>query len=109
MEFPAITESQLRKLFKKNKKLKLPDLEQIDFRFVTYMSWIDISSNKMFLVYEKDGQHIGIEGRFTETNKKSYCFACNRYEKLVLFSAVSKKRQHTLHRIISSQLAIIYA
>lgn len=92
MEFPAITESQLRKLFKKNKKLKLPDLEQIDFRFVTYMSWIDISSNKMFLVYEKDGQHIGIEGRFTETNKKSYCFACNRYEKLVLFSAVSKKR-----------------
>jgi len=90
--FPQITESQIRKLFKKNKKLKLPDLSQIDFRYTTYLSWIDISSNKMFLVYDADGEFVGVEGRFTETNKKSYCFACNRFEKLVLFSAISKKR-----------------
>lgn len=92
IEFPQITESQIRKLFKKNKKLKLPDLAQIDFRFISYLSWIDISTNKMFLVYDAGGQFVGIEGRYTETNKKSYCFACNRYEKLVLFSAISKKR-----------------
>ncbi|WP_127529867.1 FusB/FusC family EF-G-binding protein [Paenibacillus kobensis] len=92
VEFPPITEAQIRKLFPKNKKLKLPDLVQIDFRNVSYLNWIDISTNKMFIVYHTDGQFVGIEGRYTATNKKSYCFACNRYERLALFSAVSKKR-----------------
>lgn len=91
-EFPQITETQIRKLFPKNKKLKLPDLAQIDFRYVSYLSWIDISTNKMFIVYHMNGQFVGVEGRYTATNKKSYCFACNKIEELVLFSAVSKKR-----------------
>lgn len=90
--FPWITEQQLRKLFPKNKKLKLPDLAQIDLRRVTYLSWTDIQTNKMFLVYEAGGQFVGVEGRYTDTNTKSYCFACNRYEELVLFSAISKHR-----------------
>ena len=90
--FPPITEQQIRKLFPKNKKLKLPDLSQIDFRYVTYLSWTDISTNKMFLVYASGGSFVGVEGRFTATNKKSYCFACNRYEELALFTAVSKKK-----------------
>ena len=90
--FPWITEQQIRKLFPKNKKLKLPDFAQIDLRRVTYLSWIDNQTNKMFIVYEAGGQFVGVEGRYTDTNKKSYCFACNRYEELALFSAVSKKR-----------------
>lgn len=90
--FPPITEQQIRKLFPKVKKLKVPDLTQIDFRYVSYLSWVDIATNKMFIVYHKDGQFIGVEGRFTETNKKSYCFVCNRYEKLALFSATTRKR-----------------
>jgi len=90
--FPWITEQQLRKLFPKNKKLKLPDFAQIDLRRVTYLSWIDIQTNKMYIVYEADGQFVGVEGRYTDTNMKNYCFACNRYEELVFFSAISKQR-----------------
>ena len=92
MEFPPITDKQIRKLFPKNKKLKVPDLTQVDFRKVSYLSWIDISTNKMYIVYHADGQFVGIEGRYTAANKKSYCFVCNRYTELVLFSAISKKR-----------------
>lgn len=92
LEFPRITEKQIQKLFPKNKKLKLPDLSQVDFRYVTYLSWTDLSTNKMFIVYHNGGQFVGVEGRFTATNKKSYCFVCNRLEELVLFSAISKKR-----------------
>lgn len=92
MEFPPITDKQIRKLFPKNKKLKVPDLAQIDFRKVSYLSWVDISTNKMYMVYHTDGQFVGIEGRYTAANKKSYCFVCNRYTELVLFSAVSQKR-----------------
>ncbi|WP_027086941.1 FusB/FusC family EF-G-binding protein [Cohnella panacarvi] len=90
--FPWISEQQIRKLFPKNKKLKLPDFAQIDLRRVTYLSWIDIQTNKMYIVYEAGGQFVGVEGRYTESNKKSYCFACNRYEELVFFSAISKNR-----------------
>lgn len=92
VEFPRISQKQAEKLFPKNKKLRLPDLAQVDHRFVSYLSWTDISTSKMFLVYHRDGQFVGVEGRFTPTNKKSYCFVCNRYEELALFSAITKKR-----------------
>ncbi|OXM17366.1 FusB/FusC family EF-G-binding protein [Paenibacillus herberti] len=92
IEFPQITDKQIQKLFPKNKKLKLPDLGAIDYRYVTYISWIDISTNKLFIVYHMNGQFIGIEGRYTPTNKKGYCFVCNRHEELALFTAISKKR-----------------
>ncbi|MDF2961451.1 MAG: Fibronectin-binding family protein, partial [Paenibacillus sp.] len=83
---------QIQKLFPKNKKLKIPDLSAIDNRYVTYLSWADISTNKLFMVYHLNGQFIGVEGKYTPTNKKSFCFLCNRYEDLALFSAISQKR-----------------
>ncbi|MFD0695757.1 FusB/FusC family EF-G-binding protein [Paenibacillus sp. GCM10027628] len=92
VEFPQITAKQIQKLFPKNKKLKIPDLSEIDNRYVTYLSWTDISTNKLFMVYHVNGQFVGVEGRYTPTNKKSFCFVCNRYEELALFSAISKKR-----------------
>ncbi|MBA2937665.1 FusB/FusC family EF-G-binding protein [Paenibacillus sp. CGMCC 1.16610] len=92
MEFPPISAKQILKLFPKNKKLKLPDLSAIDYRYVTYLSWIDIATNKLFIVYHLNGQFVGVEGKYTPTNKKGFCFLCNRYEELALFTAISKKR-----------------
>lgn len=92
VEFPTFSVKQIQKLFPKNKKLKIPDMAKIDSRFVTYLSWIDISTNKLFIVYPRNGQFVGVEGRFTPVNKKGHCFVCNRYEELVLFTAISKKR-----------------
>lgn len=91
-EFAQVTDKQLHKLFPKVKKLKVPDLSAIDGRFVTYLGWTDISTNRMFLVYRLDGQLVGIEGKFTPVNKKSYCFACNRQQSVALFTANSKTR-----------------
>lgn len=92
VEFPQITAKQIQKLFPKNKKLKIPDLSAIDYRYVTYLSWTDISTNKLFMVYHLNGQFIGIESKYTPTNKKSYCFLCNRYEELAFFSAKTQKK-----------------
>ncbi|MBD0382836.1 FusB/FusC family EF-G-binding protein [Paenibacillus sedimenti] len=89
--FPQVTEKQIRKLFHKNKKLPIPDLT-IDYRYLTYLGWISISTGKLFLVYPLDGQIVGIEGKFTPTNKKGVCFLCNKHEELALFTAVSKSR-----------------
>ncbi|WP_123040364.1 FusB/FusC family EF-G-binding protein [Cohnella candidum] len=91
-EFPRVTKEQLLKLFPKNKKLKIPDLASLDYRNISYLSWVDIAANKLFLVYPLDGRLVGVEGRFTSTHKKNYCFVCNRFEELALFTAITKKR-----------------
>ncbi|MDU5144229.1 MAG: FusB/FusC family EF-G-binding protein [Paenibacillus dendritiformis] len=91
-EFAPVTEKQIRKLFPKIKKLKVPDAAAIDFRYVTYVGWTDIATNRMFFVYHLNGKLVGIEGRYTPTNKKSICFLCHRHEEVALFSAVTKSK-----------------
>ncbi|MCJ8013482.1 FusB/FusC family EF-G-binding protein [Paenibacillus sp. KQZ6P-2] len=88
--FPPITLKQIQKLFPKNKKLKVPDLQSIDFRYVTYLSWVDIATNKLYIVYPFEGQFIGIEGRITPTYKKGYCLFCNRHQELAFFTVRTK-------------------
>lgn len=88
--YPPVTLKQIEKLFPKTKKLKVPDLQAIDLRFVTYLSWVDIAANKLFIVYPFEGKFIGIEGRITPTNKKGYCLFCNRHQELAFFSVKTK-------------------
>ncbi|GIP26599.1 elongation factor G-binding protein [Paenibacillus sp. J23TS9] len=88
--YPPITLKQIQKLFPKNKKLKIPDLGSIDFRYVTYLSWVDIATNKLFIVYPFEGQFIGIEGRITPTHKKGYCLFCNRHQELAFLTVKTK-------------------
>lgn len=88
--YPSITLKQIQKLFPKNKKLKVPDLQSLDFRYMTYLSWVDIASNKLFIIYPYDGQFIGVEGRITPTHKKGFCLFCNQYQELAYFSVRTK-------------------
>ncbi|TXK85019.1 FusB/FusC family EF-G-binding protein [Paenibacillus sp. N3.4] len=92
IEFPRVTESQLKKLFPKIKKLKLPELEVIDYQHLTYLGWIDISSNKFFIVYNYAGKMVGIEGKYTLTNKKGICALCNGHGEIALVTAMTKSR-----------------
>lgn len=92
MEFPQVTEKVLKKLFPKNKKLRIPDLTEIDYRKLTYLSWLDISLNKMFFVYPLDDQMIGVEGKFTPANKKDVCSLCHGYGEVALVTAITKSR-----------------
>ncbi|MFD2331883.1 FusB/FusC family EF-G-binding protein [Cohnella sp. GCM10020058] len=90
--FEPGTEQQLKKLYPKIKKLKLPDLAALDRKAISYLGWSDIAANKLFIVYPLDGRLVGIEGRFTPTNKKGTCFVCNRQTEVGLFTALTKSR-----------------
>ncbi|MGO4373349.1 FusB/FusC family EF-G-binding protein [Paenibacillus sp. 2TAB19] len=90
--FVQATDQQVKKLFPKVKKLKTPDLAAIDLRKFTYLGWTDIASSRMYLVYELGDKLVGVEGRFTPTNKKSVCFVCNRHEEVALFTALTKSK-----------------
>ncbi|MDP4085529.1 MAG: FusB/FusC family EF-G-binding protein [Bacillota bacterium] len=93
LPFPKLTEPQLKKMFPKNKKLKLPDLSKIDLSHLTYLSWNDLGSNKKFIVYELDGKMVGIECRFITTSKKNICSFCNSFSEVTYFSTVTKAKK----------------
>ncbi|MCM2534179.1 FusB/FusC family EF-G-binding protein [Neobacillus pocheonensis] len=93
LPFPKISEQQLKKMFPKNKKLKLPDLSRIDHSQLTYLSWNDLRYNKKFIVYEQDGKMAGIECKFTPTSKYNICSFCNCFGEVAYFSTVTKVKK----------------
>ncbi|CAH1207438.1 MULTISPECIES: FusB/FusC family EF-G-binding protein [Paenibacillus] len=88
--FPQVTAKQIQKLFPKAKKLKLPNLETVDYAHTTYLRWTDIATNRLFIVYPHEGKFLGIEGRITAANKKGYCMFCNRHQELGFFNVKTK-------------------
>ncbi|PYY30006.1 FusB/FusC family EF-G-binding protein [Paenibacillus illinoisensis] len=88
--FPQVSAKQIQKLFPKAKKLKLPDLETVDYAHTTYLRWTDIATNRLFIVYPYEEKFLGIEGRITATNKKGYCMFCNRHQELGFFNVKTK-------------------
>ncbi|NGZ76944.1 FusB/FusC family EF-G-binding protein [Saccharibacillus alkalitolerans] len=90
LPFPEVTAKQAQKLFPKTKKLKLPDLERLDYAHMTYLRWVDNATNRLYIVYRRDGEFLGVEGRITPTNKKGFCMFCNRHQELGFFNVKLK-------------------
>lgn len=76
---PPVTSAQLSKLFKKEKKLKLPNLDEEDSKNV-YLGWVDTATNKLFVAYNLDDKLIGMACRITSQGSKNtrMCTLCNR-------------------------------
>ena len=74
-----ITEAQIKKLFRKEKKMKMPSEELLNSKNV-YLSWIDESTNKMFVVYNLNNKLIGMTCRLEHYKSNNYhiCSFCNR-------------------------------
>ncbi|WP_144511864.1 FusB/FusC family EF-G-binding protein [Bacillus sp. FJAT-22090] len=88
--FKEITEPSIKKLFPKVKKLKVPSLEEIDFKEISYLGWTDKGSNKKFLVVEHNNKIVGISGGYKNSNKKGICTLCNRFEEIGMFTSAAK-------------------
>lgn len=80
--FKAPTDSEIKKLFPKDKKLKLPKTEAIDWSEISYLSWIDSGSNRKYVVYYDDGVLKGVRGVFSHTEKMGICSVCNQHSKV---------------------------
>jgi len=75
---PNITNSQITKLFKKEKKFKLPSLDAQEAKNV-YLGWIDESLRKLFIAYSMEGNLMGMSCRITNHNSNNthICTLCN--------------------------------
>lgn len=93
LAFPTISEQQLKKLFPKSKKLKLPDLSNIDLHRLTYLSWNDSRSNKKYILYKLESQLVGIECSFSPSTKKNICSICHCHGEVTHFSTITKAKK----------------
>ncbi len=73
-----ITNGQIIKLFKKEKKLKLPSLHAQDSKNV-YLGWVDDSINKIYVAYNMDDKLIGLSCKIPRygSNTAHRCSLCN--------------------------------
>ncbi|MEN2766905.1 FusB/FusC family EF-G-binding protein [Ornithinibacillus xuwenensis] len=85
-----VTEQGIKKLFPKVKKLKAPAIEDLDLQALCYLSWIDYSSNKKFIVMHSNGKLTGIYGSYDSLKQKGICAICNGYEEVGMFLAEKK-------------------
>ncbi|MFJ8237783.1 FusB/FusC family EF-G-binding protein [Ureibacillus sp. NPDC094379] len=88
--FDIPTESEIKKLFLKDKKLKLPKLDQFNPKEVSYLSWFDSGTNRKYVVYREAGVLKGVRGVFSPSNIKGICTICNQHSKVGMIM-VSKK------------------
>ena len=77
-EFPNITNEQIKKIFKKEKKLKLPDLSMEDPKNI-YLGWIDEAVRKLFIIYNLNGKFLGMSCRLPSFSPgdNNVCALCN--------------------------------
>ncbi|MBB6214305.1 rubrerythrin [Anaerosolibacter carboniphilus] len=75
---PNVTNAQISRLFKKEKKLKLPNLNSQDSKNV-YLGWVDDSVRKLFVAYNMDGKLVGMACRISSygSNNTHRCVLCN--------------------------------
>lgn len=74
----SVTAAQIQKVFKKEKKLKLPDLS-IQSSKLVYLGWIDPSIRKLLIIYNLNGKLLGMACRLSDTNRSDthICAICN--------------------------------
>jgi hypothetical protein len=88
--FKNVTEQNLKKLFPKAKKLKLPDLNDLDLKEITYLGWNEKGTNKKYIIAIQQNGFIGLEGSFTPSSKKGICTLCSRHSQVGLFMSETK-------------------
>lgn len=75
----ACDTEQIRKAFKKTKRLTLPNLDEFDLKTMTYLGWRDIGAKVLYFVYPYKGELTGIRARYTPVSGTSnICSLCNQ-------------------------------
>ncbi|WP_058306219.1 FusB/FusC family EF-G-binding protein [Gracilibacillus massiliensis] len=90
--FPKISQPIVEKAFPKAKKLKAPDIENIDLKETVYLRWYDKGSNKTYMLIPNEEKLVSIQGVLEPTQHKGICSICNGLEEVSLFTSEKKGR-----------------
>ncbi|MGN7117405.1 FusB/FusC family EF-G-binding protein [Lysinibacillus odysseyi] len=85
--FPEVSEQVLKRLWKKEKKLKAPKVANPQ---VTFVAWDDSSTRTRFFVYEQEGELTGVKGILSTEQIKGVCALCRQHQSVSLFTTKEK-------------------
>jgi hypothetical protein len=85
--FPEVSEQVVKRLWKKEKKLKAPKVVNPQ---VTFVAWDDTSTRTRFFVYEQNGELTGVKGVLSTNQMKGVCALCRQHQNLSLFTTKEK-------------------
>lgn len=85
--FPEVKEENVQRAFPALKKVKVPSLERVDNRDLTYIGWNDYGSRQKFLMFRTEEGWIGIKGSFRKSQRNGICSICHSQERVGLFMA----------------------
>ncbi|MFJ7736640.1 FusB/FusC family EF-G-binding protein [Lysinibacillus sp. NPDC097287] len=88
--FKTVTASNIKSLFKKEKKFKLPALEELDFQHICFLAWDDLGTHRKYVIIEQDDKLKGIKGTINNGTVKGICAICNRHADVALFTTSVK-------------------
>ncbi|MFN3364947.1 MAG: FusB/FusC family EF-G-binding protein [Exiguobacterium mexicanum] len=91
--FPQVSVQQVKKMFPKQKKLRLPDRDDLNVNRISYMSWNDLRSNRKYILCEKNHQLIGIECKASANTKRNICAFCNQLAEVSYCVTITKAKQ----------------
>ncbi|MGX7163169.1 FusB/FusC family EF-G-binding protein [Enterococcus massiliensis] len=89
--FAPPSNKQVEKVFRKTKKLKIPDWESMDLRENSYIGWNDPGSQKKFILLYQEDQLTGVSGHLSPNHLKNICSICNHTATVALFLATTKE------------------
>lgn len=83
-EMPSL--SQVQKVFRKVKKVKIPNENDIDLKVTSYLGWNDIASNRKYIIFKNSEDRFdGIYGELSPNQVKGFCKICNQESNVSLF------------------------
>lgn len=85
--FPEVSEQAVKRLWKKEKKLKAPKVAN---PHVTFVAWDDTSTRTRFFVYEQEGELTGVKGILSTEQIKGVCALCRQHQSVSLFTTKEK-------------------
>ncbi|MFE8700495.1 FusB/FusC family EF-G-binding protein [Cytobacillus sp. FJAT-54145] len=88
--FKQVSEQTIKKLFPKVKKMRLPSIEELDFKALSYLGWNDKGTNRKYIIVPHENKLIGIQGKFNHSSHKGICTICNKHEEVGLFTSEKK-------------------
>ncbi|KPL58897.1 FusB/FusC family EF-G-binding protein [Rossellomorea vietnamensis] len=92
--FPALSDSTVKKLFPKVKKLKTPAWDEIELKDISYLGWNDYGQERKYIVAEYEGKLRGFKGTFKNSSKKGICTICNTFGSIGFYLSESKTSAH---------------
>ncbi|WP_010302760.1 FusB/FusC family EF-G-binding protein [Kurthia senegalensis] len=92
--FQPISPKQLQSLFKKEKKLHIPNLASQDWTAISYLSWYDSRTHRQYIVTEREGNYTALRGvAEPQYRTKGICAICHEQTDVHLFTAKVKGKE----------------